>query len=740
MKHARYTVATLFAGLAFWSGSVLAQISNTIPASVVRATPVAASGTRTVHLSLRDLGAAGPVELRGVSGYADLPVGSRGDEVVVQARLHLRYSYSPSMLPDLSHLRVSLNGEPAAAVPLPRETAGHEIGRDIDLNPQYFSDFNHLRLQLVGHYTQDCEDPGHTALWATVSDRSDLELVLRSADLADDLATLPAPFFDRRDSGAVSVPVVLPDMPSLEVVRSAGIVASWFGELADYRTVEFPVRAVNAVPRHAVVLATNGAKPAGLVLADVSAPTVREMDNPAVPHGKLLVFQGADEAQLRTAVLGVALGDTVLSGAVAQIRRVTPHARQPYDSPRWLRTDRPVRFAELVGSPEQLEVHGRSPEPVRLTLRLAPDLVALQSHGLPIDLRYRYTAPVERDQSSLTVEINDRLARVIHLRPDADADGVQRLVVPLVSTAVLGDDAQVALPGVAAGADNLLAMRFTMDSHVQGACRERMPDVQRSSIDPDSTIDLTGFHHYVALPDLSLFARVGYPYSRFADLSQTVIVLKGATTPSAVQSLLRLLGQFGRWTGVPATGVRLVGDTAGVQDLQDADLLVIASSTDGLSGASNTPLGLALGAGSPQLRRVLGGGSGGGAALDVSAAGSLGVVEGFESPFGNGRSVIALLATDDAARSAIGAALDRRAGAFGGDVVVVRGDSLHSYRVGSTYDVGSLPWGVRSWVALSRHPWLAILGALAVLAALVLLTVGALRRRAARRLDESAGG
>ena len=103
------------------------------------------------------------------------------------------------MLADLSHLKVSLNGEPGATIPLPKDTAGREINSEVELNPDYFTDFNHLKLELLGHYTADCEDPHHSSLWATVSERSELELTLRPLELRNDLALLPAPFFDRRD-------------------------------------------------------------------------------------------------------------------------------------------------------------------------------------------------------------------------------------------------------------------------------------------------------------------------------------------------------------------------------------------------------------------------------------------------------------------------------------------------------------------------------------------------------------
>ena len=698
-----------------------------------------APSTRTVHLSLRDLGSAGPVELRGVAGYSDLPIGSRGDEIITQARLHLRYSYSPSMLPELSHLRISLNGEPAAAVPLPRETAGHEITRDVEINPQYFADFNHLRLQLVGHYTHDCEDPGHTGLWTTISDRSELELQLRAVNLRNDLALLPGPFFDRRDSRPLELPVVLPAGASLETLRSAGVVASWFGALADYRSARFPVTGVAAVSRHALVFATNHAKPAGLMLADVSSPTVRVMDNPNVAYGKLLVFMGRDDEQLHTAVLGLVLGQTVVTGESAEVRAVTMRARTPYDSPRWLRTDRPVRFSELVSSPEMLEVHGKMPDAIQLNLRLPPDLMTWQQTGLPVDLHYRYTAPTERDDSSLTVEVNDRLARVIHLRPDNEADGAQRLMVPLVPSTVLSDDERVTLPGIQVGAENHLSLRFAMDSHIQGACRERMPDVQRSSIDPDSTIDLTGFRHYVALPNLALFASAGYPFTRMADLSQTVIVLNDSSEASSVESFLSLMGRFGRLTGVPATGVRLAGAKATADDLRDVDILVLASTSDGVQAERASALGVTIGAGGRQLRQALQGTDGPSANVEVSAAGSVAVIEGYESPYSLRRTVVTLLANDASARSALAEALDHRANAIHGDVVVVRGESLHAYRSGQTYYVGDLPLGSRVWYAVSRHPVLATLTAVVLVSLLGFLAIGALRRRAARRLGETDG-
>src|SRR5262245_53518766 len=74
------------------------------------AEPTQADGTHAVKLTFGELG-AGQMELRGSQPIAAVHFGTRMDEVITGAKLRLRMTYSPSMLPELSHLRVSLNGQ-----------------------------------------------------------------------------------------------------------------------------------------------------------------------------------------------------------------------------------------------------------------------------------------------------------------------------------------------------------------------------------------------------------------------------------------------------------------------------------------------------------------------------------------------------------------------------------------------------------------------------------------------------
>ena len=235
-------------GLALAVGAVHAQSEEASGAPAVQpeaaATPLPTaalmSGSRRSQQTLSQLGANYEITLRGVQGLAGVPFSIRNDQVVDHATLRLKYSYSPALLPDLSHLKVTVNGVNVATLATPTEEAGRLVERDIDIDPRLIIDYNRINLQLIGHYTRDCEDPDHTSLWANIDNGSVLELGWTPLRLADDLSLLPVPFFDARDSRTLELPFVFAGQPANATLEAAGIVSSWFGALAGYLGARFP--------------------------------------------------------------------------------------------------------------------------------------------------------------------------------------------------------------------------------------------------------------------------------------------------------------------------------------------------------------------------------------------------------------------------------------------------------------------------------------------------------------------
>ncbi|KVQ60834.1 cellulose biosynthesis cyclic di-GMP-binding regulatory protein BcsB [Burkholderia territorii] len=727
------------------AGGTAAPPLATAPSAAASAATAGLPAT-TVHLPFASLGAFDPLHLRGADDARTINAGVRLDRVVTGARLRLTYAYSPSLVFPMSHLKVSMNGEVVATVPFDATRAGRTVTQDIPIDPRYFSDFNQIGLRLIAHYTLDhCEDPSSSALWADVSPTSELILDESPVRLPNDLALLPAPFFDRRDNGLLRLPFVLPASPDSATLRSAGVLASWFGALADYRQARFPVAATLPADDQAVVVGTAATLPAGLALPSVDGPLLAVADNPAAPGRKLLIVTGRTAAEVDDAVAALVLGRAALSGPAATVAHVDLGApRKPYDAPRWLPVNRPIAFRELVSDPRELEVRGTSPDAIRLNLRVPADLHSWNGSGVPITLRYRYTAPTVQDNSTLAVEINDQLVKSYRLGPAHAEDARGRMQLPLLSVPEGRVTSDVDIPAFRVGSGNQLQFRFTLDSQKTGLCSSTATEPQRAAIDPDSTIDFSHFVHYAQLPNLAFFANSGFPFTRFADLSQTAVVMPERPSPQELEAYLTMLGHMGQWTGFPALRVQIArpGDVAA---LAGKDLLVIdGSPASPLLSRWRTALPLSIdrqaGAGATRVafsvkerwRNGVGMADGG---AHIEQSGSLAALAGFELPGSHGRSVVALTATDQARLADLLDVFEKPGlvSQLQGDLALVRPGQVDSLRVGEPYVVGFVPWYARVWTHAARHP--VVLGVVGVVAGLLLAlgVFSVLQRIAARR-------
>lgn len=730
--------------------SAVTGAADASAAPVVLAPPAPGTSERTVTFA--QLGQRTGLRLRGTEGSGDVNFGVRLDQTVASALLRLRYTYSPALIPDLSQLKVYLNEELIATLPYNKQDGGKNLVREIPLDPRLLSGFNRVRLVLIGHYTMECEDPMHSSLWTDISPQSEIVTSTQPLTLRNDLSTLPTPFFDRHDNRDLSIPFMFGAPPSLAVVHAAGVVASWAGALGDYRRTRFPVD-INELPtKHAIVFATNDTRPAALNLPTVDAPTLRMMSNPNNPSLKLLVIQGRDAKDLETAALALVSGRAALSGESARITALEPLPPRPaYDAPRWVRTDRPVKLGELVDNPADLQGNGYMPWPIRIQLNLPADLLTWQNTGVPLDLKYRYTPPVKPDDSSMSVAINDQFVRAYRLRSAGASNDKSHMLVELLSDGTMADRKDVRIPAFQVASRNSLSFQFAMEPHKEGICAQTITNAARSAIDADSTIDFSGLPHYAEMPNLSFFVGSGFPFTKYADLAQTAIITSKTPDASELEAIFSTLGQFGRSTGVYADRFEVL-DTTQTDRFKDRDLLIVGGKDAG-------DLLAKWGKGFPllidQSRRLMtsqgqgyrGDGATGSALaasrvgparMDAQSDGPLAALVGFESPVSASRSVVAINATSNKTLLNVVDMVDddvQRA-AIHGDLAVVNGSRVESFRLGQTYFVGDVSWWTRIRYHLSSHPILVGIAALLAAFAIALKCFGWLQRRAARRLEK----
>lgn len=726
-------------------------------AASAQATPVVTDIDWQQTQSFAQLGQNGDLMLSGLAPDGTINFMLRRDRVGTQASLKLDLTPSPALLPGLSQLQIFLNDQLAEVIPFRTEDLGKHIQRQITLDPKLLANFNHLRFHLIGHYTNSCEYPAHTSLWLALGQNSELQLAGSSLDMRNDLAFLPLPFFDPEGGRLLNLPVVLPEQPDALQIQASAVAGSYFAQHLGWWRSSHLQAMYGRLPAegNAVVLMDNAQRQSLFPdLSPVDAPTIEMLDRPDRLPGKILLLTGRDDAQVLIAAQTLASGNVQFRGSRVRIDSFQlPPRRQPYDAPTWVQTRHPVRFGELVTAPYQLQASGTESPQVNLSLNLPPDLFVWGDAGIPMKLHTRVSPPPAHDQPSwLEVKVNNQIMATLGV-PDSDNTSfMNRLRIPLVNR--LGElDQSVPIPALEIGSRNLMQFRFDINAQPSGAggtpCVPVSLPLIQAEVLKDSSLDLSGYQHYIGLPNLSVFAQSGFPFSRQADLADTIAVMPPHPSEADTTLLLSAVAAITSETGYPALRLQVSNDFEAASR-QDADLLVIGAGTGHLE--DKMPVELQLDGNHSRLR----GGQPGSAIRaegqaaqgamsslgdagnsSITASGAIAGVVQMQAPHHPQRSIVVLEASPGSGQSLLQGVLDdpTQRNELRGSATILRDSGASPQFTGVHYYVGHLSWWALLWFHFSNHPL--VLGSLAAL--LTLMVAGllwrVLRWQARRRLE-----
>lgn len=678
----------------------------------------------------RLLGERQPIVLRGKEVQAALNFSLPLAKVATEAHLGLNYQLSPVLDASKSELQVILNGSYVGSVPLERGGAGSDAfsHSELPIPAELLIAQNTLVFQLRGQCAGSCS-AGDGDIRTTIDLSSTLRMSGEVIPWPNDLSLLPAPFFDPNLQQAVELAFVIPSGSDAQIVKAAGLVASYFGALADHRGLRFPVLRAGLPKGNVVVFAMSGSDDlAALNLDSPAGPVVALRDNPADTSGKVLVLGGKDSAQVLYAAESFARGLAARKGDIFQAEGL-PAAplRKPYDSPRWLRSGQLTRVGNLPPD-DQLRVEGSGV--VRWYFRLPPDLYFGQRDGVPLRLHYRYAPLASGSRAEVRIKINGVDVALRRINGGKGADSIRDIVE---------------VPVAALYPRNTLSLEFKF---IDDGGRKSAPV---GSLLRDTELDLRGVPHFATLPRLDLFAKAGFPFTRLADLSETAVVLPENPAPEELRAYLGLMGFFAAQTGLPGLHVEVLDPQRALR-AGDKDLLIIGAAQtmplfsswgaqmplrlDGTGWTLNRPDSIWLrlmsipftseGREWSRLNDRLSG-------EPVTGL----VLQGFVSPLNARRSVVAISAATPLSFEQALDALDRSSQneEVYGTVSIQTAKGFDSYRLPTaSWDLGDLGWrdAMDYWVY--RYMWFVPLIVLLIGLFLAKITSGWVERHAEERL------
>jgi cellulose synthase (UDP-forming) len=519
--------------------------------------PSSPAFTDTYDLSA--LGHKESVMLKGSDSRATISFGIPVTKVVTSAALVLSYRASAALSPKSSNINVILNGTSIGAAPL-AESSDPEATQSIqvDLPADFLTANNSIKLEFNGKCVPGCLGGTPDTLWMRIEPATQVRLSGSVLAIANNLRLLPAPFVEASQLTAISQ-VAFAENPDSQTLQAAGVIASWLGMLADFRGIHFPTTLGNLPKGNVIAFAVKGSP----LIPDpginaLAGPAIALRDNPSDPYGKVLVITGDNSEQILAAARAVASGRFPRDGDSAELGGIEmPPPRRAYDAPRWL-----ARNVVALNTDDSRIYENGS---VDLYFRLPPDISFGTKSYIPFRLNYQLAHWTSGMHGLVRVKLNGRDVTTRRISQTID-QGKQSM--------------KIGLPADQLFSGNTLTVEFTSDAERHSGPKA----APEETVLRDSAIDLSGASHYVEMPRLDLFANAGFPFTRFADLSDTAVVLPREFSAERTSLYLALLGFFGARTGYP--GLRVTVTTPGVAaNLGKKHLLVIGSTGDESSSA-----------------------------------------------------------------------------------------------------------------------------------------------------------
>ena len=446
----------------------------------------------------------------------------------------------------------------------------------MDIPAEYLAQENSLTLEMTDEeFVCKIDYSGKQKI--IIDPESYLSVNGYNLELGSDLSLFPLPFFDKFNSAQTLINFVIPKNTSTDILYGPLMLASYFGTIAEYRTVKFNVSSDTLPQDNSIVFAHPGQTVAGIDMPKKEGIYIK--DHPYSRPYKNIFIVAKNKSAFIKAVYSLVKANLSAATDYLKIKDDKPELRDAYDAPNWISSNKKVLLSSLLKNNQSLVTHGYTHGPLNLSFKAAPDLYQLYEDSG--DLYVAYEFPLDKNIDENESGLNLLLSGAFLDKLPVNKKGLLENIWRLSGGDAREDKRHVQISPSMIYGDNNLELYFDLRLKPNTPCSVISDPNVKSVIDESSYIDLSKTRHFARLPNLSYFVGASFPFTRYSDFSHTVVLLPDNPTAVELNTLMNMVARAGNSTGSMVSYEQVViGSDLFTKEpgfFDDKDLLVISN-------------------------------------------------------------------------------------------------------------------------------------------------------------------
>ncbi len=463
--------------------------------------------------------------IRGVDGIHSIEFPLPGSWEILDARGYIDYDSSILMMKEHSAGLVLFNNALLTQFKL---FDNMNTGVKFSIPPKLFTSHNTLSLEMIQHYTHECEDGSSSELWSDINlEKSYLEFHVRLKPIPQEIRSIVTYMLDDKQYEVKPINYVISRNPSDEELRHYMLFTGAAANQLKYRIA--PISASHSIKNNAHNIIISSKSRAKEILQDLDttldvskavANDINIIRNPFEPDKAIVLITPDDSSKIDETIYALYKEDlTLYRRAALNIEKVTiPEKAPAYSAKKYIPVNEKIYFKELGYKTEVLK--GWYPPKVELSFKVYPDHYFNKKDRIKTHIRYVFPTTVHYD-SVVNIYLNDLFAKQIDIMKVS-----QESTVTLKVGALFDWTDEDGLPAYLVGKGfNKLKFDFSLVPDKKGHCEIYNTENLLAMIMDDSYFILPESKRWIEMPYLQLISTSTYPYSIYPDLQDTQFVL-----------------------------------------------------------------------------------------------------------------------------------------------------------------------------------------------------------------------